>query len=156
MSIKVVLFDLDGTLLPMNQDKFIEVYFKNLTEYMCRDGEHEPSEYYQAIWQGVVAMITNDNSFDNEVAYFNAIGKIYGTECAQREYPKYEKFYLTEYVKGKSECWYTTRSREIIDSLKKKGLRLALATNPVFPTVATNMRMGWVDLNPDDFELVTE
>ena len=42
MSIKAVLFDLDGTLLPMNQDKFIEVYFKNLTAYMCRGGEHEP------------------------------------------------------------------------------------------------------------------
>ena len=29
MSIQVVLFDLDGTLLPMDQDVFIKAYFKN-------------------------------------------------------------------------------------------------------------------------------
>lgn len=155
MGIKVVLFDLDGTLLPMNQDKFIEVYFENLTAYMCRGGEHEPSEYYKAIWQGVKAMLTNNNLVNNEEAYFDAIGKIYGCECAQRERGKYTEFYLCEYVKGKSECWHTTRSRKVVDLLKEKGLRLALATNPVFPTVATDMRMGWVDLAMADFELVT-
>ena len=30
-----------------------------------------------------------------------------------------------------------------------------LATNPVFPAVATKSRMGWVGLVPEDFALVT-
>jgi len=155
MSITTILFDLDGTLLPMDQDKFIEKYFYNLTEYMCQGGQHEPGGYYKAIWQGVKAMLLNDNSVTNEEAYFKALGEIYGADCAKEEYSKYVEFYLTKYLDGKSEAWYTSRSREIVDTLKKKGIRVALATNPVFPAVATNARMGWVDLVPEDFELVT-
>lgn len=155
MSIKAVLFDLDGTLLPMNQDSFLDIYFKNLTAHICGDGSHDPNEYVGAIWKGVKAMLTNDNSVTNEVAYFNSIGEKYGEECAKNEYSKYDEFYKTKYAKGKSECWHTPRSREIVDVLKEKGIVIALATNPVFPTTATNMRMGWVDLLPEDFALVT-
>ena len=32
MSIKAILFDLDGTLLPMDQDLFTEGYFRLLAE----------------------------------------------------------------------------------------------------------------------------
>lgn len=155
MSIKVVLFDLDGTLLPMNQDKFIEKYFKDLTSYMCQNGEHEPDGYYKAIWHGVKAMLQNDNSVSNEEAYFKALGEIYGEDVANGEYLKYKDFYATKYLEAKSETWYTKRSRELVNSLKERGIRVALATNPVFPSIATNARMSWVDLKPEDFELVT-
>ena len=33
--------------------------------------------------------------------------------------------------------------------------RVALATNPLFPAVATLSRIQWAGLNPEDFELVT-
>ena len=35
------------------------------------------------------------------------------------------------------------------------GLRVALATNPLFPRVATHSRIRWAGLEPEDFELVT-
>lgn len=155
MSIKAVLFDLDGTLLPMDQDKFIENYFRDLTEYMCQGGKHEPQGYFKAIWQGVFSMIKNDNSKTNEAAYFDTLAEIYGKESAEEEYPKYIEFYKTKYLEGKAFTWHTPRSRNLVDDLKAKGIRVALATNPVFPSVATVARMGWVDLKPEDFELVT-
>ena len=152
---KVVLFDLDGTLLPMDQDKFVGRYFRELTLYMCENNKFDPNEYGKAIWQGVKAMLMNDNSVNNEEAYFNEIAKIYGQDSANEQYAKYTEFYLTKYIKTKEECWYTEKSKSLVNSLKEKGVRIALATNPVFPTVATNMRMGWVNLQPEDFELVT-
>ena len=155
MSIKMILFDLDGTLLPMDQDKFIENYFKDLTAYMCQGGAHDPREYYNVIWQGVISMIKNDNVMTNEEAYFNTLAGVYGKECADIEYDKYLEFYKTKYLDGKAFSWYTSKSRELVDSLKARGIRVALATNPVFPSVATNARMSWVDLKPEDFELVT-
>ena len=33
MSIKTVLFDLDGTLLSMDQDVFVKAYFKDISDY---------------------------------------------------------------------------------------------------------------------------
>ena len=39
--IKTILFDLDGTLLPMDQDAFTKAYFKSLSEYLLPFG-YEP------------------------------------------------------------------------------------------------------------------
>ena len=36
MSLKMILFDLDGTLLPMDQDVFTESYFKLLCKKMAK------------------------------------------------------------------------------------------------------------------------
>ena len=35
------------------------------------------------------------------------------------------------------------------------GLRVALATNPIFPAVATQSRIRWAGLESEDFELYT-
>ena len=34
-------------------------------------------------------------------------------------------------------------------------MRIVLATNPLFPSIATESRMRWAGLAPDDFELYT-
>ena len=39
--------------------------------------------------------------------------------------------------------------------MKAKGLRAVLATNPIFPAVATQKRMAWAGLDPHDFALYT-
>ena len=155
MSIKVVLFDLDGTLLPMKQDEFIGNYMRDLTSYMCGGGLHNPEEYCQVVWQGVVAMVKNNNVKTNEEVYFDKLGEVYGDVCAKEEYQKYLEFYKTKYLDGKVFSWYTDKSKKLVDTLKSRGVRVALATNPVFPSVATKGRMSWVDLRPEDFELVT-
>ena len=38
MKIKAVLFDLDGTLLPMDQDVFIKAYFGGLVKALAPHG----------------------------------------------------------------------------------------------------------------------
>lgn len=155
MGIKAILFDLDGTLLPMDQDKFIGQYFKDLAMYMYEKRGHEPGEYSKAIWTGVGAMLGNNGKVTNEEAYFSAISDIYGQESAELDYPYYDSFYREKYGDLKIHTWYTEKSSNMISCLKSKGFRVALATNPVFPSFATNMRIGWVGLKWEDFELVT-
>ena len=36
-----------------------------------------------------------------------------------------------------------------------QGLRVALATNPLFPRIATETRIRWTGLEPEDFEFFT-
>lgn len=43
----------------------------------------------------------------------------------------------------------------IVRSLKEKNIRVVLATNPVYPSVATENRIRWAGLQPDDFEYFT-
>ena len=59
--LKAVLFDLDGTLLPMDQDLFTEGYFKLLAKKAAPRG-YEPGALVQAIWRGTGAMVNNDGS----------------------------------------------------------------------------------------------
>ena len=40
-------------------------------------------------------------------------------------------------------------------ALARKGRRVVLATNPIFPTAATESRIRWAGLRPEDFELYT-
>jgi FMN phosphatase YigB (HAD superfamily) len=42
-----------------------------------------------------------------------------------------------------------------MDLLKSKGIRIVLATNPLFPAIATHSRARWAGLHPEDFELIT-
>lgn len=42
-----------------------------------------------------------------------------------------------------------------VHTAKEKGLRVALATNPIFPAVATETRIRWAGLEPEDLELYT-
>jgi HAD superfamily hydrolase (TIGR01549 family) len=44
---------------------------------------------------------------------------------------------------------------DLIKAVKDKGLRVALATNPLFPSTATEQRIAWAGLSPKDFELFT-
>ena len=67
----------------------------------------------------------------------------------------FDDFYKTDFQKIKDICGYDPRASEVIAAVKALGFRVALATNPLFPTVATESRIRWAGLSPDDFELFT-
>ena len=151
--IKVVLFDLDGTLLPMDQDEFVKAYFGLLAKKLAPHG-YEPQQLIKAIWQGTGAMIKNDGSRLNEQAFWDTFSSIYG-ERVYDDIPKFDDFYRNEFRKTRECCGYNPKAAQVVKLIKDKGLRVALATNPIFPAVATEARIGFVGLSPDDFELYT-
>ena len=62
---------------------------------------------------------------------------------------------MNEFEDVKSVCGYTPKASEVIRLCKAKGLSTVLATNPIFPSVATVARTRWAGLSVDDFELYT-
>ena len=153
MAIKAVLFDLDGTLLPMDQDIFIKAYFGGIAAKLAPCG-YEPKALIGAIWQGTEDMIRNDGSRTNEEAFWKRFCEIYG-ERARDDEPTFEDFYKNEFQGVKAVCGFAKESKEIVDSLRARGIRCVLATNPIFPRIATESRIRWAGLTPEDFELVT-
>ena len=57
--ITTILFDLDGTLLPMDQDVFVAAYMKGLATTAAPYG-YESDKFVKAVMTGTVAMIKND------------------------------------------------------------------------------------------------
>ncbi len=153
MEINAILFDLDGTLLPMDQDVFIAKYFEAISQKLSAYG-YEPKKLIETVWQGTGKMVMNRSNKTNEEVFWSHFSGVYGEGCKD-DIPYFDEFYENEFDKIKSCCGFNPRVRELISSLKVKGMRLILATNPVFPAIATNKRIAWSGLSENDFELVT-
>ncbi len=153
MSVKAVLFDLDGTLLPMDQDDFTEGYFGLLVKKAEPYG-YEPDRLIKSIWKGIAAMVQNDGTRSNEEAFWGCFAELYGEE-ALADRPMFEEFYRVEFLDAKSLCGYNPKAAQTVRELKRRGYRTVLSTNPLFPAVATRARIGWAGLSPEEFELYT-
>lgn len=150
MAIRYVLFDLDGTLLPMDQNVFLKRYFKGLAQKLV-PLRFEPTKLFESIWKGTGAMIANDGSRVNEECFWEVFRGIYGEELVDRALPLFDEFYAQDFDSVSEVCGFTPRAKETVDTLKEKGYTVALATNPVFPAVATRLRIKWAGLRPEDF-----
>ena len=151
--IKTVMFDLDGTLLPMEQDAFVEYYCGLLAEKAINCG-YDHKLLLKTMFDSLTSMVNNDGKKTNEEVFWEVFVKVYG-EAIKGEHRLFKDFYENEFEMAKCKCGYNPLAKEIIEKLKHKGYRLVLATNPVFPAIATKMRMAWAGLSPNDFELYT-
>lgn len=153
MDINTILFDLDGTLLPMDQEKFVNGYFKMLAAKLAPYG-YEPQQLINAILAGIEAMIKNDGSQLNEDAFWKRFVEIYGDKVLADK-PVFEDFYKNEFQDARSFCGFNPKAAETVRSLKDKEYRVVLATNPLFPSIATESRIRWAGLEPSEFDLYT-
>ena len=153
MKITTILFDLDGTLLPMDQDLFVKAYFTGLAKKLG-PYSYNPEDLIKNIWSGTKAMITNTGETTNEEVFWKVFRDIYG-ESVTDHMPVFEDFYKNEFQEAKASCGFNPLASETIEYIKSLGFRVALATNPIFPAIATESRTRWAGLKPEDFELYT-
>lgn len=153
MSIKTVLFDLDGTLLPMDQDVFVRKYFGMIAEKLAPHG-YDPKKLIDAIWMGTYAMIKNNGEKSNEEAFWEDFVSRFG-ERAKNDIPLFDEFYEQRFDEVSAVCGCNPEAAATVSWIKSRGLRVALATNPIFPAIATRKRIAWAGLTPEDFEFYT-
>lgn len=149
-----VLFDLDGTLLPMDQDAFTRRYFQLMARAMAGRG-YVPEELVRGIWAGTAAMVKNDGSRTNEAAFWASFAERFGAQRVRDDAPYFDAFYETEFAGARDACGFAPQAAEAVRAAKRRGLRVALATNPIFPDAATRQRIRWAGLEPEEFELYT-
>lgn len=153
MKLKAVFFDLDGTLLPMDQDVFIKAYLGGLCGMLAPYG-YEPKDIAAALWKSTDAMVNNNGEKTNEDMFWQCFCAILGDKVRDYE-PILNEYYKTDYQNIKNVCGYTSRAKEIVEKLKAMGITVVLATNPLFPAIATESRMRWAGFEPSDFKLYT-
>lgn len=153
MNKKVILFDLDGTLLPMNARLFEKTYFRLLVKYMSNYG-YNPKQLLNVLIKGVDMMVANDGIKTNEEVFRDTFVSVYGKNVL-KDMAYFDAFYRDHFDEIQSTCGYLKDANNTIKFLKEKGFRLALTTNPVFPAIATHKRINWAGLDINDFEIVT-
>ena len=153
MRIKTILFDLDGTLLPMDNDEFTKGYFKLFASKLAGFG-YDPKNLVDGVWAGTAAMVRNDGSVTNEEAFWEKFESIYGEKCIIDK-PLFDEFYKKEFQNARSFCGFNSDAKDIVDFAKAKSFQVVLSTNPLFPSIATESRIIWAGLEPNDFLLYT-
>lgn len=151
---KTILFDLDGTLACMDQDEFIKQYFQKLGELAASRGLSEPKRLLDAVMAGTYAMMHNDGTMSNEERFWKVFPQAYG-EGWQETTPLIDHFYTHEFNEIRSIVSPCAVSRRLLHDLRQKGYKIGLATSPVFPRIATEQRVAWAGLKPEDFDYIS-
>lgn len=151
--IQAILFDLDGTLLPMDQDLFIKQYLSGLAKKMQPFG-YDPMQLTRGIWQGTAAMVSNDGNQRNEEVFWNVFSGFFDADVRKDE-AVFQDFYRNEFQQVQHCCGFDPRAAQLIQNLNKAGYQLILATNPLFPAIATHSRVKWAGLEPSDFSYIS-
>lgn len=145
MKKKTILFDLDGTLLPMDQDAFTRGYFKLLAQKLAPHG-YDPAALVDNIWAGTAAMVGNDGKRTNEAAFWDRFAALYG-EQVREDIPLFDAFYRQEFQQAKAFCGFTPKARAAVEACK--GRRPSGGPGPPIPSFrrwprrAASAGRGW-------------
>ncbi len=148
-----ILIDLDGTLLPMDMPKFMEIYLGELGK-KCAEHGCDAKASVKAVMQGAKAMLQNDGSLTNEQCFWREFEQAMGPHAKQLK-PILEKFYECEFNKAQAATKENPSAAKLVRGLRKKGYTVVLATNPLFPVAAVRTRLSWIGLEPEDFSYIT-
>lgn len=153
-NIKTILFDLDGTLLPLDRDGFEKAYIGSFAKY--NSPYIDPKALIHALMSATDTMISNKEKTQvNEVRFFEAFGNYMDQSTFDDLYKVMGEYYETHFDVAKEATDYSQAMVDAVSYLKDKGFNVILATNPLFPKVATDKRIAWAGFTPEDFMDVT-
>lgn len=153
MKPKYILFDMDGTLLPMDASVFARTYFKLLTKKMLPHG-YEPETLISGINAGITATQTNDGTRTNEELFWEHFVRVSG-ERVLADRALFEEFYALDFQRISSTCGCTPEAKATVALCKELGYKVVVATEPIFPLGAMESRLRWAGVDPSSVEFIT-
>jgi len=152
-SLQAVLFDLDGTLLENDMATFgpayLELFSRRLAPLSSQaDMEAALRASLDAVLRHDDPRVTNEACFNRELA-----------ACTQlpvdRLQPYIDRFIAEDFPQLRSLARRRAEAAEIVRQARARGMKVVLATNPMFPAQVIYQRMAWAGLDAQDFARVT-
>ncbi len=153
--IRILLLDLDDTLLDNSMSRFIPAYFEALCDALSPWAP--PDRLIAELLAGTRAMDAGDGAGPtNAEAFADVFYARLGVPRAELE-PQILRFYEERFPSLRDLTRPVDGARELVDRARGLGLRLVVATNPLFPRRAIEERIRWAGFDPSDgtFELIT-
>ena len=151
--INTVLFDLDGTLLPINDKVFEKLYFGGLVEHL--KDLISAQDLIELIWACIQETVLDISDKTNEEAFFEAMAKRVDAQKLETMKQRFMHFYATDFDRVRHAVVPSPTLKEAIHKLKDKGYRCVIATNPLFPRLAIEKRIEWTGIERHHFDYVS-
>ena len=153
---KAILFDLDGTLLDIDINRFIHHYFNKLSDVITdvAGSSDDHDKIAGAFHAATAAMMRPHPGTTNREIFEEIFNREAGVEI-DGLLPIFERFYLEIFPSLADGSGPSIGAHEAMAEASKHGLRIAVATNPVFPLAAVIERMRWAGISPDAAHVIT-
>jgi HAD superfamily hydrolase (TIGR01549 family) len=150
--IKTILFDLDNTLILFDEVKFFKAYIKKVAPIMS--DIVAPHILWRMVLRSTRAALHNNGDLTNKEVFFNTFTK--GLEDKTAEiWNRFQQFYENEFDQLKSLVTANKGISEIFSLLTQKGIKIVIASNPFWPSLAMEKRMSWAGIFKEQVDLIT-
>jgi FMN phosphatase YigB (HAD superfamily) len=154
---RAVLFDLDGTLLDLDLRAFLSRYFAALevaSAPLVDESRGGVAGFMAALQSAVGAMMEPHEGRTNQHVFYERLLALTGVDLGEH-WPVYERFYAEVFPTLRDTAGPADGGRESVETALELGLKVAIATNPIFPRVAIEQRIAWAGLDDLDLPVIT-
>jgi FMN phosphatase YigB (HAD superfamily) len=152
--IQAVLFDLDGTLIDVDMNRFVPRYLLGVTGQMPDQVDAELAT--RALHQAVAAMFANT---DPEKTLECILLDVLHSELSlapDAYMASLERFCRNELDSLAHMVTGHPLARRLVEASRNRGWQVVLATNPIFPRAVIDARIAWGALDGRAFHHVTD
>lgn len=150
---EAVLFDLDGTLLDIDMDRFLPEYIGGMAEALASHTDPEQFPLWVQAATGAVLLDTEPGR-TNEQVFWEAFAGQSGLEPAAVA-PAIDKYYAEKFPALAPLGRPMEGARRAVEAARANARRVILATNPLFPAAATYERLRWAGFAPEEMDFIT-
>jgi len=143
-SVDAILFDLDDTLLGNDMDAFLSHYFPMVSSYVAPKIDREL--FMKELLRSTQAMISDQNpEKTNREVFWKEFCN--GTGLARESIEPFVNTFYEERF-GELQTFTTMRptASKLVQLCLDNGLKVVIATNPLFPMRAIEHRLNWAGI----------
>lgn len=150
--IRAICFDLDNTLILYDEPAFLQRYFERLSVAFA--DLIPPDTLPERLLASTIALSANDGAISNADYFMNTFLE----PGADRDavWDQFLTFYRNDYRELRPPVDIPDALGRLFDDLKARPVKLALATNPIYPRPAYEHRLSWAGLSPSEFDHITD
>ncbi len=150
--LKAVLFDLDNTLIHFSERKFAESYFARITSVFA--DLMPPDKLMERLFISTQALMNNNGEMSNADHFMNSFSA--GLDIPRDElWKRFIDFYEAEFDRFRDIVSVPDGVHDMFLKLKRKKVKLVIASNPMWPSIVQMKRLAWAGLGDMEFDLVT-
>ncbi len=150
--LKAVLFDLDNTLILFEEVKFVDGYYPRLAARF--EGVFPDGQFAQRLIKATIELRNNDGSTVNRELFIRTLCD--GLDVNRQDvWARFEQFFNLDFDVFRNTVVATPGADKVFRHVKERGLKLVVATNPIWPLSVQEKRISWAGVGGTEVDLIT-